>query len=135
MSSKITVTYFPEHTVFGTNYSPKIPVWISTGNKHSFIFHALVDSGADVNLFPAEHAEAVGINVKSGLLVKTGGIGGVIKAYRHNVNIHIGKKIFKTVADFTYEFPVALLGRQGFFNLFKRIDFDENKHKVTLHVK
>lgn len=88
-----------------------------------------------MNLFPAEHAKAVGLDVKSGLLVKTGGVGGTIKAYRHNIDLHVGNKVFKTVADFTYDFPVALLGREGFFDLFKKVSFDEQKRVVTLDIK
>jgi len=136
MSSKITITYLPESTPSGLVFAPKIPIWISNRYKHSYLFHALIDSGADVNLFPARPAEVIGIDFETGKKVSIYGIGGhKMVAYENEVNFHLAKNVFKTIIYFSYEQDTPLLGRQGFFSLFKRIDFDENKHKVTLHIK
>jgi len=136
MPSKIVITYLPESTPSGLVFAPKIPIWISTKNKHSYLFHALIDSGADVNLFPARLAEVVGINFKEGEKAHVYGIGRhKMVAYENDISLHLANKKFETTVYFSYEQDTPLLGRQGFFNLFKRVDFDENKHKVTLHIK
>jgi len=133
-SRRIEFTYYPiPHVGGGPVWSPIIPIRISCKNRETpYFVKALIDSGADVNLFPAEHAEALGISVKSGLLVKTGGVGGIVRAYRHNISIQVGNKIFKTTTDFTYEFRIALLGRKGFFDLFKKVSFSEKKRMIVL---
>ena len=56
------------------------------------------------------------------------GIGGVtITAYIGKINIWVGTKKYETEADFSPEQKLPLLGRNGFFNLFKSIKFDENR--------
>src|SRR3989344_7012419 len=116
-SRRIEFTYYPTPSdKGGLIWSPIIPIRISRKSKKTpYFFRALIDSGADVNLFPADHGKAVGIDIRSGLFINTVGIGGEVKAYRHTINLHIGNKVFKTTADFTYDFPLALLGRNGFF--------------------
>lgn len=100
------------------------------------MFHALVDSGASVNLFPARFGEQVGINIKKGKLVKLFGIGDkVISAYRHKIKLHFGLKVFEINTDFSFEQNLPLLGRDGFFNLFQKVIFDENFHQVQLILK
>lgn len=115
---------------------PTVPISISSDTRTTpYMFNALIDSGADHSLFPAEHAQIIGINVKSVTPRKVGGVGkgGPIIAYRHDIILNVIQKSFVTYADFTYDCDIAILGREGFFNLFKRIDFDQKNHKVILH--
>ncbi len=131
MARKIEVTYLPEPSPRGMVYRPKIMIWISKGSKHSRIFHALVDSGSDRNLFPAELGEAIGIDKKSEKSCLVYGIGSIeLTTYEHQADLHIGKVSFKTIVDFSYEQQMPLLGRSGFFDLFKRVEFRENKKEV-----
>lgn len=135
MSKRIEITYFPDPSPTGIVYRPKILIWISKGNKHSHMFHALVDSGSNRNLFPARLGELVGINVKSGKSYPIYGIGDSrLTAYQHGVMVHLGKNEFETTIDFSYEQAMPLLGRQGFFDLFKRVEFRENKRVIEFKI-
>lgn len=113
---------------------PLIPIRIGLNHRPSkFAIDCLVDSGSDRNLFPAELAEAIDIKVKSVTGKCILGIGdSQLKAYTHKIEIYIhGQK--KTVdVDFCYEQRLPLLGREGFFNQFKNIIFDENAKFVEI---
>lgn len=91
-------------------FYPVIPLRISYGHKLGRPFQALVDSGADRNLFP-------------------------IKAFTHKIKLYLGVEVFKTEADFSYEQGVPLLGRAGFFNLFKRVTFKESDRVVEFIIE
>jgi hypothetical protein len=135
MSRKIQVTYLPEPSPRGVVFRPKILVWISKESKHGRIFHALVDSGSDRNLFPASLGEAIGIDIKSGKSCPVYGIGNIkLTTYEHEVELHLGAESFKTTIDFSYEQEMPLLGRNGFFDLFKRVEFREEKKEVEFKV-
>lgn len=56
--------------ITGESYAAVVSIRISSVYKFSVPFHALVDSGASVNLFPAHFGEQVGINIKSGKKTK-----------------------------------------------------------------
>lgn len=106
---------------------PIILIRISYGHHLSWEFEALVDSGSDRNLFPAYLGEIIGINFKKVKPLKIGGIGSSqVNAFPVNVKLFIGTTSYQTVVDFSYEQQIPLLGRNGFFNLFKSIKFDEN---------
>lgn len=131
MPKRISVTYLPEPSPERVIFRPKVPIWISYGGKHSYLFHALVDSGSDRNLFPAELGEIVGADIVSGKKSFIYGIGEAkLVAYEHEVNLHFGRSVFEAVVDFSYEQSMPLLGRQGFFDLFKGVDFKERKKTV-----
>lgn len=111
---------------------PYIVVYISnlTGTKlNTLPVQCLIDSGADINLFPAEWGETIGINIKSGEFLPIRGIGNhVIDTWRHEICIHVGQKTdftFMTHANFSYDQRPPLLGMDGFFNLFDSVTFDE----------
>ncbi len=98
-----------------------------------YLFNALLDSGADNNLFPATLASFVGLNIKKGKLVEHFGIGGVsVLAYRNKIKIYLGSKSIQTEADFSIEQRIPLLGRTDFFRFFKSIRFEENNKKFFL---
>lgn len=113
-------------------FRPTLPIRISKGDKSSFYFQALIDSGSDRNLFPAGIAEFVGINVSKGGKREIEGIGGhVIRSYTHSVLITIWNSIsFETEIDFSYDHQFPLLGRHGFFDKFKKISFREKKRTI-----
>lgn len=115
-------------------YRPVISIRISkTHGQISPFFDALIDSGSDRNLFPLRLATALGIKLKKIKPKQIGGIGKVvIDAYTEKINIWLGTKEYKTEADFSPQQQVPLLGRDGFFNLFKSIKFDEKGQFVYI---
>lgn len=104
-------------------------VQILLNYKHGKMFgplRALIDSGADYNLFPAQVGQLLGINIKKGQINATEGIGGkVITTYRHfGIKMFLEGYSFETFIDFSYEDVIPLLGQQGFFDKLKKITFD-----------
>lgn len=107
--------------------------------KHGKIFgpiSTLLDSGSDYNLFPAEIAEVLGINLRKGKVKITEGIGGKrITAYRHSgIKMYIEGHSFETSIDFSKESSVPLLGQQGFFDKFKQITFKRPKEEIVITI-
>lgn len=122
--------------VISETFAPFIPLRILYGHKLGIAFHALVDSGATRNLLPAAFGEQVGINVRKGKATKILGIGNKeIIAFSHKIKIYLGLNSFETDADFSSEQDIPLLGREGFFNLFQSITFDENFRMLKLILK
>lgn len=138
MSRKFWFTYFPYPQVDSITgktsdiFRPTVPVQISLGSKITSPFQALVDSGSDRNLFPASLGELIGIDIKSVKLRPIIGIGKAkLIAYTHSATLHIERCNFEVEIDFSYEQEVPILGRNGFFNCFKRIDFSEKKRIIS----
>lgn len=116
-------------TKIGYIMKPYIPIRLSFhhGNPTNNI-DAMVDSGSDRNLFPKQWGDIVRINFSKIKPVQIFGIGGTsITAYSSKVNIWVDGKKYETEADFSSQQQTPLLGREGFFNLFKEVTFDENK--------
>jgi len=115
-------------------YRPQIPIRIANG--HNFLnypIRALIDSGADNNLFPSYFGQKIGLKIKKGEPFSIKGIGNIeIKAYRHRIKIFIESYSFYTYVDFSDYQETPLLGREFFFKFFKNISFDENKKIVSL---
>lgn len=97
---------------------------------------ALLDSGSDYNLFPAEIADVLGIKLTKGVLKVTEGIGGkTVKTYRHSgIKMFIEGHSFESSIDFSKEISVPLLGQQGFFDKFKRITFNRPDEEITITI-
>lgn len=95
---------------------------------------ALIDSGADYNLFPAEVSSALGINLKKGIEKINEGIGDKrVKAYRHSgIKIYVEGHSFETTIDFGEEVSVPLFGQQGFFDKFKQITFNRREEEIII---
>lgn len=108
-------------------FTPYVPIMLSYGHGNPTpLIDALVDSGSDRNLFPMQLADLLGISFKKIKPNIIHGIGGItIKAYTSKVNIWVNNKKYVSEADFSLEQQTLLLGRQGFFNLFKKVTFDE----------
>ncbi len=115
-------------------YRPYILVRLCNGHKISRgLVNCLLDSGSDRNLFPAGWGESVDINIKKGKELSILGIGGIeIKAYRHKVKLYVGDYSFESEVDFSFAQNKPLLGRDGFFNQFEEIVFNQNKKLVLL---
>lgn len=111
--------------ISGQIYRPFVPIKLCYKHQLSKnAFNALLDSGCDQNLFPAELGELVGIRIKKGQQKCIGGIGGIkITAYTHIVKLFLKNYDFDTVVDFSYEQQVPLLGRTGFIDCFKEVTF------------
>ena len=97
---------------------------------------ALIDSGADYNLFPAEIASALGINLKKGTKKINEGIGRKrVKTYRHSgIRVYVEGHSFETTIDFGEEISVPLFGQQGFLDKFKQIVFKRPKEEIIIKV-
>lgn len=135
MADVKTIMKFPYKKLFSGVSRPIIPIEVLNGEK-SLRYYALIDSGADINIFPAEIAEILGINVKSG---KKGKISGVTQGetqdyYIHPITISVGGWKYKTEAAFMPTLSQnghGLLGQKGFFNLFV-VKFNQPKQEIEL---
>jgi len=121
---------------FGSSFlRPIIPVTIKHGTKE-IRYAALVDSGADFNIFHADIAEAIGIDVQSGEPINFGGIhaqSGAI-GYFHEVGLEVGGHPYTTRVAFSWDIAShghGVLGQRGFFEYFKVI-FHYQKGEVEL---
>lgn len=97
---------------------------------------ALLDSGSDYNLFPAEIADILGIRLAKGVLKVTEGIGSkTVKTYRHSgVKMYVEGHSFETSVDFGEDITVPLLGQQGFFDKFKQITFNRTEEEIIITI-
>jgi len=101
---------------------PIIPIGLLF-NEKLIRYEALIDSGADFNIFNAEIGELLDIDIQSGKKVKFSGIAGEpFDVYLHNLILEIGGWQYKIVAGFSYQispYGFGILGQKGFFDLFK----------------
>lgn len=98
-------------------------------------YEALVDSGSDRCIFPAELAELIGIDIMANpKLVRN--VGGVVAnerrpVYFHPVEVSVGGyngPTFRTTIGFMPDFSRSghgLLGRDGFFDRFTFVKFKD----------
>jgi hypothetical protein len=105
-------------------------------------YEALVDSGSDRNIFPAEIADLLGIDLtKDPTAVRY--VGGVVADVRRPVYFHpieievggLGGPAFMTTAGFMSEFSkggYGLLGRKGFFNEFNFVKFKDAEQVLEI---
>ena len=100
--------------------------WGEEENGVLFAYEALIDSGADFNIFNAEIGELLGINVRAGKKVQFSGIAGEpFEVYLHNLTLEVGGWQYKITSGFSYEispYGFGILGQKGFFDLF-RVEF------------
>lgn len=97
---------------------PIIPVTLHYKGK-SLRYEALVDSGADMCMFPAQIGEIIGIDIKKGEKGDLGGVvGKTVDAYYHEIDIEIGGNKIHVKVGFTEEsrFDHGFLGQIGVFN-------------------
>lgn len=97
---------------------PIIPFSIKYKDK-ALRFEALIDSGADFNIFPMEIAKKLGITLKDSDHVSFAGVdGNIINGAKADVILEIGSQKIQARVVFA---PVenGILGQYGFFDLFK----------------
>ena len=117
-----------------TIYAPILKTTLYHKNKERLFFiDSIVDSGADFCVFPANGGKAVGLDVEAGEGVPTFGIGGKETLYFHKVKVEVTIKdepwIFECRAGFSTKLNpkgIGFLGRDGFFDLFKEVAFNQN---------
>jgi hypothetical protein len=113
---------------------PYIPIRILHGNNFQDLI-CLVDSGADLCLFPAKIGEILGIEVESGRKERIGGIAETpIVAYVHSVRLIVrGLSGVDVEAGFTESRGIrtGILGQRGFFDKY-RITFQRSRNWVDI---
>lgn len=117
-----------------TKSLPVIPVEIYH-NDQLVIYEALIDSGADLCIFPGDLVEALGIDLKDGKEMEFGGITGTpAKGYVHGVELRIRGDKYKTACVFSDEiadYGYGILGHLGFFDHF-RVKFEYDIKNIEL---
>lgn len=82
-------------------------------------FETIVDSGASRCMFNADIGRYLGLDIESGDLEETQGIGGLENAYLHKIAMHLPGGPVVTKAAFVEGLPVpGLLGMCEFFENF-----------------
>ena len=119
----------------GLWYRPIIPVTLKS-NKIEFNYLALIDSGADFNIFHADIAKILKINMsKLKNPVKFSGIKGQEgTGYFTSVDVGVNNKFINTPVIFSNEISdngYGILGQQGFFNNYT-INFDYSGKIIIL---
>ena len=99
-------------------------------------YFALLDSGADNVLMPAELAEVVGIqDIKGGKnSARIVGVGGqTVDIYFHELEIQVqgDNRRLPTIVGFAEKIEIPLLGR-SFFQHFREVVFDEKRERIEL---
>lgn len=113
---------------------PIIPVTLCYKQNSLVTYEALVDSGADMCVFPAQVGELLGIDIKSGIV---GPLSGVIgksgKIYYHDIVVEIGGNSTQVHAGFSYSEKIqcGFLGQKGIFNIYI-VQFQYRKEVVEL---
>ena len=115
-------------------YRPYVPIRLAFAHHlDKDVVYCLVDSGSDRNLFPALWGKSLGINITKGVPVNVTGIGGHdLVAYKHNVKIYLDTFGLETEVFFTDRQKMPLLGRNGFFDKFKRVCFNETEKYLEI---
>lgn len=101
---------------------PVIPVNVTVGSM-TVRYDALIDSGADFNIFHGELGEFLGLDVRSGRRERFGGIQAnyLSEAFLHKIQLSIGGRNFETVVWFSFDIApqgYGILGQKGFFDIF-----------------
>ena len=114
---------------------PIIPVVLKHKQKAVNIY-AIVDSGADVCIFPAEIAEFLDIDLQSGTKEEVAGIvaGQKRPYYLHEIMLSVGGWENKIIAGFMPEISrlgYSVLGQNGFFTNFI-VKFDYSKGEIDI---
>lgn len=114
-----------------------IPVTVQY-EGHGIRYEALIDSGADFNIFHAEIGQAIGIDVKRGTRISFGGIQALdgAEGFFHDVTLVIGGHEVETRVAFSSDIAswgYGVLGQRGFFDAF-HVTFDYQKSVIELKI-
>lgn len=124
-----------DYIKIGLWYRPIIPVTLELRGKE-LRYLALIDSGADFNIFHNEIADILKIDLSKGKKVPFQGISGIeSNGVFAEVNLDLkGVMIPKTLVLFSDSISkdgYGILGQQGFFNNFK-VAFDYASKKIEI---
>ncbi len=109
---------------------PIIPVSLKYHDK-SLRYEALIDSGADFNIFPLEIAHSLGIKFKSNRKLSFSGIGcNPITGQIAEISLEVGKKAILTKVVFA-EVGNGILGQYGFFDILP-VKFDLRNKEIII---
>lgn len=127
------------NTLAKTIYAPILKTSLFYKNNERFDFDCIIDSGADFCVFPANLGELAGLDVFGGNNLVTFGIGGKEMLYFHNVKVEVIIKdepwIFECRAGFSTKLNskgIGFLGRDGFFDLFQEVTFNQKAKMFRL---
>lgn len=130
-----------DYLKIGLKKRPIIPVIIKNDSK-IIETPALIDSGADFNVFDIGIADALGLNLNKARKITFKGVGNKaleLKGHMAIVNLMVAtkgsSKTFQAPVIFTNELPnngFALLGEVGFFDQFEEISFYYKRGKINL---
>lgn len=113
---------------------PYVPIRILNGDKFQDL-RCLVDSGADLCLFPAKIGELIGIDIERGKEEQIGGIAEApIVAYIHSVRLIVhGLSGVDVEAGFTESRGIrtGILGQIGFSDKY-RITFQRSRNWIDI---
>ena len=121
-------------------HAPILKTSLFYKNKERVLFFdSVVDSGADFCVFPASAGKAAGLELEEGENVPTYGIGGKETLYFHKVTVEVivnnQSWKFQCRAGFSTSLNprgVGFLGRDGFFDLFQEIAFNQRAKMFRL---
>ncbi len=124
---------FPAKTL----YAPLVKTFLFQKNKRAdFSFDSVVDSGADFCVFPVQFGKMIGLDIESGQQLPTFGVGGKDTIFFHEIKVGIAVReeiwSFECSAGFSRKMNTGLLGRDGFFDLFKEVSFNQNAKMFRL---
>lgn len=130
-----------DYIKIGSHKRPIIPVRLTYGNS-SVNTPALIDSGADFNVFPLSIAKDLGLKLNMNKMLIFSGVGEKsqkLTGYLGVLDLMIYRKgdsiKFSTPIVFTNDIPsngIPLLGESGFFDHLEEICFYYQRGKVIL---
>ena len=99
------------------------------------IYHALIDSGSDINIVHAAIGEYLGINITEGEKHPISGISGAATGYIHKISIEIGGWQFDNIpvsfSEDIASYSFGVFGQVGFFDKFV-VKFDYQKKSIEI---
>lgn len=130
-----------DYIQIGKHKRPIIPVQLCLGER-AINTPALIDSGADFNLFHIGIADSLGIKLNKEKPIIFSGVGNKrlsLEGYMSVVTLKIFNKgesiTFETPIIFTEQLPengIALLGEIGFFDHLNEVSFHYTRGKVII---
>ncbi len=123
-----------------TIYAPVLKTTLFYKNvERLFLIDCIVDSGADFCVFPAKMGKAIGLDIYEGENVITNGIGGKEILYFHKLKVEVLLNdepwAFECRAGFSSKLNtkgIGFLGRDGFFDLFQEVSFNQKAKMFRL---
>ena len=107
-------------------------------NGRGLRVHALLDTGAGMNLFPIPLAEALGLDWASAPTTPITGVSGAsADAHVIPVQLQMGGTEYSWTADIGFlptSLPIPLLGHHGFFEHFE-VRFRTSARQYRIHLK